>query len=465
MYLVIEGQGVRIKLAGQIEMRRRAADHHLLRRPPDPVLQPPRRALRRSPRRPPHPRRLRHLHRHRLAHPLVRHRRRCSAPGLLPGHRGLRRRLRPEADAGTQNPLAGAYSPFHLRLTRADATQELAGLALKLPRGLLANLTGISYCPDSTLASISTALGTGGGEVASPSCPANSQLGTVTVGAGAGPNPFYSETGRVYWTGPYKGAPVSIAAVVPARRRPLRPRHRRRPQRPARRPRDRRDHRRLRPPAPILQGIPLDLRDVRVDLTRPNYTLNPTSCEPKTLDATLTSTTGATADRSNHFQAANCERLGFKPRLSFAFKGPVHRRAHPSLTATYRARPGDANLARAQVKLPPAAFLDNSHIGGVCTRVQFAAERSAPPTRSTATPRRPARSSPTRSPATSTCAPPATSSPTWSPTSAAPPASRSRSPSPAAPTRSRAPCATPSSSSPTPRSPNSSSPSSARNAA
>jgi hypothetical protein len=32
-----------------------------------------------------------------------------------------------------------------------------------------------------------------------------------------------------------------------------------------------------------------------------------------------------------------------------------------------------ANIARAQVKLPPAAFLDNAHIKGICTRVQFAA--------------------------------------------------------------------------------------------
>src|SRR5262249_46924595 len=37
--------------------------------------------------------------------------------------------------------------------------------------------------------------------------------------------------------------------------------------------------------------------------------------------------------------------------------------------------PGEANIARAQVKLPPAAFLDNAHIGTVCTRPDFAAHQ------------------------------------------------------------------------------------------
>src|SRR5262249_54781142 len=88
------------------------------------------------------------------------------------------------------------------------------------------------------------------------------------------------------------------------------------------------------------------------------------------------STAGALADPAVRFQAAECDRLGFRPKLAFALKGAVHRRAHPALTATYSARPGDANLARAQVKLPPAAFLDNSHTGTVCTSPQSATHSS-----------------------------------------------------------------------------------------
>lgn len=38
-------------------------------------------------------------------------------------------------------------------------------------------------------------------------------------------------------------------------------------------------------------------------------------------------------------------------------------------------KPGEANIARAQVTLPRTEFLDNSHIGTVCTRVQFRANQ------------------------------------------------------------------------------------------
>jgi len=280
----------------------------------------------------------------------------------------------PALSAGTQNPLAGAYSPFHLRLTREDGTDALAGLRLKLPRGLLANLTGVSYCPDSTLSAISGALGSGAGEVAKPSCPANSQLGTVTVGAGAGPNPFYTDLGRVYWAGPYKGAPVSIAAVVPAIAGPfdlgtvvVRNGFQVNPETA--------EITAVSDPLPtILAGIPLDLRDVRVDLDRPNYTFNPTSCEPMAFDATLTSAEGATAQRSERFQAANCDRLGFKPRLSLKLKGKTRRAGHPALTAVMRPRVGNANASRIQVALPHSEFLAQGHIRTICTRVQFAAD-------------------------------------------------------------------------------------------
>jgi hypothetical protein len=38
--------------------------------------------------------------------------------------------------------------------------------------------------------------------LAPPSCPAASEIGTLTVGAGAGANPFYTSAGRVYLAGP-----------------------------------------------------------------------------------------------------------------------------------------------------------------------------------------------------------------------------------------------------------------------
>jgi hypothetical protein len=281
----------------------------------------------------------------------------------------------PRLSAGTADPLAGRYSPFALRLTREDGEQELRGLGLTLPKGLLAKLAGVPYCPDSVLATIPSAEGTGAAQRASPSCPAASQIGTVTAGAGAGPNPFYVDSGRLYLAGPYKGAPLSVAAVVPALAGPF-------------------DLGNvvvraalevdpstaqvtvLSDPIPtLLDGIPLDLRDLRVALSRPEFTLNPTSCAPMAFAGSATSAQGTTAPLSERFQVGSCADLPFKPRLSMRLLGATHRGAHPRLRAVLVGRGGDANIARASVALPHSEFLDQAHIGTVCTRVQFAAEK------------------------------------------------------------------------------------------
>jgi uncharacterized repeat protein (TIGR01451 family) len=280
----------------------------------------------------------------------------------------------PKLSAGTQNPLAGQTSPFTLRLTREDGTQELGGLSLTLPPGLSGFLKGIPYCPDSALAAVSGDLGTGVGQEGSPSCPAASQVGTVTVGAGAGTTPFFTSSGRAYLAGPYKGAPLSLAVVAPAVAGPF----------------DLgsvvvRNALRVDPstaqitavsdPLPsILHGIPLDIRDVRVNLSRDHFTLNPTSCEPMAITSTITSTTGAAASPSQHFQVANCDQLGFKPKLALRLKGKTKRSGFPALSATLKMPEGGANIARAAVTLPPGLQIENAHIQEPCTRVQFNAE-------------------------------------------------------------------------------------------
>src|SRR5262249_46990240 len=60
----------------------------------------------------------------------------------------------PKLSGGARNPLAGATSPFGLRLTREDQDQQLSGLTATLPPGLSGYLKGIPYCPDSVLASL-----------------------------------------------------------------------------------------------------------------------------------------------------------------------------------------------------------------------------------------------------------------------------------------------------------------------
>jgi hypothetical protein len=289
------------------------------------------------------------------------------------------RPFNPQLLGGTVNPLAGAFSPLSVRVTRTDSEQEIGQVEAIAPKGLVASIKGVSKCSDAQIAAATARNQPGQGalELASPSCPSNSQIGTVDVGVGAGPNLIYVP-GKVYLSGPYEGAPLSGVVVVPGVAGPIdvgnivvrspayidpvtaeiRIRTDKVPQ--------------------IVHGVLVRVRDVRVHLDRPNFALNPTGCEQKTLGATLTSAEGAIAHQSNRFQVGDCASLGFKPKLTLNLKGGTKRGGHPGLKAIYTPRPGDSNVKALVVRLPRSAFLDQAHIRTICTRVQFAASACPP---------------------------------------------------------------------------------------
>jgi hypothetical protein len=286
----------------------------------------------------------------------------------------------PGFGAGTNNNNAGSFSPFYMRLTRRDGDQDLTRFAAKLPPGMVAKLAGTDLCPDAAIAVAKAK--TGLAEQASPSCPASSQIGRVLAGAGVGSVLTYVP-GKAYLAGPYNGAPLSVIGIVPAvagpfdvgtvvSRQALRID-----------PRTAEVRVDASDPIPhILASIPLKVRDIRVYVDKPEFTLNPTSCEPFAVGASLWgggadvfgSQDDSPVSLADRFQAANCANLGFKPRLSLKLKGGTKRGAHPALTGIFRPRPGDANLRNLVLRLPRSAFLDQAHIRTICTRVQFAAD-------------------------------------------------------------------------------------------
>ena len=283
--------------------------------------------------------------------------------------------LDPHLVGGSINPRAAAFSPFALDLSREDGTQRLGSMHVTLPKGLLGDLSGIPYCPDSVLAAI--AAGKGAAEAAAPSCPAASEIGDVKVGAGSGASPFYARTGHAYLTGPYHRATVSLAVVMPALAGPfdlgnvvVRTALRVDPE-------TARITANVGPLPRTLDGIPLDLRDIRVTLDRNRFTLNPSSCEPLRVRSgvgVVGGVGGVVAHPTDRYQASACERLGFRPSLSLRMQGAAEAGGHPRLIATLRPRKGDANVAQAAVALPHAVALDQAHIGTICAVVQFEAD-------------------------------------------------------------------------------------------
>jgi hypothetical protein len=277
----------------------------------------------------------------------------------------------PAFSAGTLSSNAGSYSPFVLKLARPDRSQHFSSITTKLPKGLLARLAGIPYCSEAHIAAATARDGEGEGtlELARPSCPSPSEVGSVTVGSGAGNEPLYVQ-GHAYLAGPYKGAPLSLEIITPAIAGPfdlgvvaVRTALQVDPLTS--------EVTAISDPIPsILHGLPLDVRSIVISMSRSQFTLNPTSCEPKSILGLVTSTGGATAALSQYFQASDCSALKFKPRLRLRLKGATRRIGHPALKAvvTYPKRGAYANIARAQVNLPHSEFLDQGNLNKTCTR-------------------------------------------------------------------------------------------------
>jgi hypothetical protein len=271
--------------------------------------------------------------------------------------------------AGAENVTAGASGPFDFQVTRAAGSQEIENLELQTPVGVTASLNGVPYCTENEIKQAESS--TGKQEQADPACPAASKVGTLTTGAGSGPSPLYVQ-GNLYLAGPYKGAPLSVVAITPAVAGPF----------------DLGDvvvraalsvnsettqiSAKTDPIPQIVDGVVLRIRDVRIHLDRADWTINPTNCNPMSVKLTAHGNSGAVANLSNRFQVGNCSSLPFEPDLKLKVIGKTGRNAKPALRAELTAKPGEANIATAQVNLPHSEFLEQNHIKTVCTRVQFA---------------------------------------------------------------------------------------------
>jgi uncharacterized repeat protein (TIGR01451 family) len=282
----------------------------------------------------------------------------------------------PGFEAGTVAPIAGAFSPFVVHLSRPDGSQNLAGLNLTLPPGLTGRLAGIPHCPDSALAAAREK--SGAAEQATPSCPLASRLGTVTVAAGAGPSPYYVQ-GKAYLAGPYKGAPFSVAIITPAVAGPfdlgtvvVRAALYVNPE-------TAQITVKSDPIPTILDGIPLDLRSISVEMDRNEFTLNPTSCDPMAVTGQALSVLGQAASLSSRFQVGGCGELPFRPSFTVSTQGKTGKANGASLTVKLAQKPGEANIHKVKLQLPLALPSRLTTLQKACTEAQFNANPAACP--------------------------------------------------------------------------------------
>jgi hypothetical protein len=290
------------------------------------------------------------------------------------------RKFAPGYSAASESTVAAKYSPFDVKITRADGQQELKVVNVTLPKGLVGRLAGIPYCGEAELAA--AAASSGRAQIAHPSCSSESAIGHVTTVAGSGTTPL-SLGGTAYLGGPYKGAPLSMAIVTPAVSGPfdlgtvvVRVALNINPMTA--------QVNAVSDPIPnVFGGVKLDVRSIDVALNRYKFTLNPTNCAAGATAGTINgggsnpavSTAWSSYAVSAPFQATGCKGLSFKPTLNARISGGTTRAKNPQIRVVVKAQSGDANIARTALNLPKSLFLDQGHIKTICTRVQLAASQ------------------------------------------------------------------------------------------
>ena len=256
-------------------------------------------------------------------------------------------RFQPSFNAGAVSVQAGGYSTLGVTFAREDADQQLGGLTLTTPPGLSGNLSSVPLCPEPQ-----ASLGT---------CSEASRIGEVTAAAGPGPEPVYTTAGQVFLTGSYAGAPFGLSIGASEHAGPFDL---------GSGPCDCEVVRATVSVDPhtaqltvssgalptMKDGIPLQVKLVNVDINRPGFMFNPTSCDPMSVDGSLSSTQGANSPVSSRFQATNCAALAFQPSFRVSASGRTSKADGASLDVrlAFPATPqgSEANIRLVKVELP-----------------------------------------------------------------------------------------------------------------
>ncbi len=290
----------------------------------------------------------------------------------------------PSLISGTINVNAGGFSQLNTTFSREDGQQPLSSIELHYPPGVSGLLAGAEGHPAVELC--------GEAQANAGTCGPESQVGETVVSVGLGDDPFSVVGGKVYLTGPYRGAPFGLSIVTPAKAGPfelqegkpvvVRAKVEVEPHTAA-----------LsvitNPPGTgyeiptMIDGIPLQIKHVNVLINRPYFTFNPTNCEKTQVTGTVHSTEGKSSAVSVPFQVANCAILRFQPKFTATVTGKNSRSTGVgfSVKLEYPKAPLDtqANVKLVKVELPLALPSRLTTLQKACLAAQFAADPAGCP--------------------------------------------------------------------------------------
>ncbi len=290
--------------------------------------------------------------------------------------------FKPGITAGMLNNNAGSFSELYVDLSRTDPEQEISEFSTVLPAGMSGILTGIPYCSEQDIEAARHK--SGAEEEQNPSCPAASQIGHTQVGTGVGQVLAYVP-GKIYLAGPFKGAPFSIVSITSAKVGPfdlgtvvlrfglnIDPKTAQVSVNPS-------SSEKI---PTIIDGIVTHVRDIKVYIDRPNFTINPTSCEKAHIASTLSAHEGASATVESAYQATNCASLKFEPKVTASVSGKVTKTNGTSFKLNVSKPQGQgeqADIKKFKIELPVQLPSRLTTLQKACTSAQFEANPAGCP--------------------------------------------------------------------------------------
>jgi hypothetical protein len=283
----------------------------------------------------------------------------CSSPSFTPGL----------VVGMTGSARGGSFGSLTTTLARADGQQDLGTVALHLPPGLAAMISKVPLCSEA--------------QANAGSCEASSQIGEVTTSVGAGSQPYTIRGGKVYLTGPYGGGPFGLSIVVPAEAGPYRLAGLTGTGSEGNGSVVIRGSIKIDPhtaavtattnPVPTqLDGIPLHIQKVIVNVNREGFAFNPTNCNAMNVEGTITSSTGTAVTDKYPFQSTDCAALPFKAGFKVGTRAHHTKRFGAYLHVTVTSGRGQANIKSVFVELPKVLPSRLETLKHACTEAQFA---------------------------------------------------------------------------------------------
>jgi hypothetical protein len=280
----------------------------------------------------------------------------CAGSGPLP--------FSPAFSAGATNTQAGAFTPFTLHIGHPDGNQGLDGLSMRLPQGAAAMLSSVTPCsaakadvggcgPESLIGHAVTSSGLGGSPVTlggevflTESLRPGTPFGVSVLTNAEHVGPF--NIGKIIANSTIQVDPNTAAATITAVETRIL---------------ESSGGLTIAPtPLPtVIKGVPVQLKEVTVNVDRPNFQFNPTNCsghsvtrDPMAISDTLNGAEGGISSQLTPYGVTGCASLKFEPKLTASVVGQATKENGTTFSVTVESKFGQANIAKTFLALPIA---------------------------------------------------------------------------------------------------------------